>query len=116
MRRSRLNRENNWLASPACRPIMANLRRTMPPADGITVRRKSRALFQQHRSIVTETRRPRYVRLSLNLRRDFCGAANDQRGQEPTSGVGLQLGGEVVIRLVGSLRTGLGNEVSDEIG
>src|ERR1700722_12668633 len=28
---------------------MANLRRTMPPADGITVRRKSRALFQQHR-------------------------------------------------------------------
>src|ERR1700722_1605277 len=29
---------------------MANLRRTMPPADGITVRRKSRALFQQHRS------------------------------------------------------------------
>ena len=94
---------------------MANLRRTMPPADGITVRRKSRALFQQHRSIVTETRRPRYVRLSLNLRRDFCGAANDQRGQEPTSGVGLQLGGEVVIRLVGSLRTGLGNEVSDDL-
>jgi len=33
---------------------MANLRRTMPPADGITVRRKSRALFQQHRSIATD--------------------------------------------------------------
>jgi hypothetical protein len=30
---------------------MASLRCRIPPADGITVRQKSRALFQQHRSI-----------------------------------------------------------------
>jgi hypothetical protein len=30
---------------------MAKLRRRKPQADGITVRRKSRALFQQHRPI-----------------------------------------------------------------
>src|ERR1700683_4448410 len=28
---------------------MANLRSRIPPADGITVRQKSRALFQRHR-------------------------------------------------------------------
>jgi hypothetical protein len=32
---------------------MANLRRWMLPAHGITVRRKSRALFQQHRPLAT---------------------------------------------------------------
>jgi hypothetical protein len=36
-----------------CRPIMTNLRGRIPAADGITVRRKSRALFQQHRSITS---------------------------------------------------------------
>src|ERR1700722_6680896 len=40
---------------------MANLRRTMPPADGITVRRKSRALFQQHRPIASDAAQERHL-------------------------------------------------------
>jgi len=32
---------------------MASLRCRIPPADGITVRQKSRALFQQHRPTAT---------------------------------------------------------------
>ena len=39
----------------------------------------------------------------------------DASGQEPTNGVGLQLGSEVVIRLVRSQRTVLINEVSDDL-
>jgi hypothetical protein len=41
---------------------MAKLRRRKPQADGITVRRKSRAFFQQHRPKTEVTRRPRFGR------------------------------------------------------
>src|ERR1700733_7126621 len=43
---------------------MASLRHRMPPADGITVRQKSRAFFQQHRSKTAATRSRRDVRFA----------------------------------------------------